>query len=310
MSETKRPGRKPTPAPERKDTGVSDALIVNDFSAANELAVARREAEARTRAVAQQLGYQLPADCTDPDLIQRDISANMRRSVEAVLQVGIGLRVLKEASPNWQNFVLRLEALSVDLTLAKRLMQAGTKFSQGATSHLVKAAGSQSKLLELLVLDDEQIQELELTGQTGELDLDDVARMSVKELRAALRETKAERQADQSILDKKQARIDKLERDLGRIDRLAPDDKLAHCQKLATEALRHADAILLGELRQRFIAVDHAAAERGTQTLFLAGLVGQLQSSLAELREEFGLPDVSRAADAELVAEVAQWAKS
>lgn len=301
--------RKATPAPARKDAAVSDALIAQDFSSANELSVMQRETEARTRAVAQQMGYQLPADCADPDLIQRDIAANMRRSVEAVLQVGQGLCVLKEACQRGQ-FLPRLEALGVEPRLAQRLMQAAARFSNAATSPLLKAAGSQSKLLELLVLDDEQIEELELTGQTGELDLDDVARMSVKELRAALREAKAERQADATLLDKRNARIDKLERDLGRIDRLKPDDKLAHCQKLATEAQRHASAILLGELRQRFIAVDHAADERGTQTLFLAGLVGQLQSELAALREEFSLPDVSRAADAELAAEVAQWAKS
>ena len=62
-------------------------------------------------------------------------------------------------------------------------------------------------------------------------------------------------------------------------------------------------------MRQRFIAVDNAALERGTQTLFLAGLVGQLHADLANLRQEFNLPDVSRAADAELAAEFEQWGK-
>ncbi len=57
------------------------------------------EQEASVRAIAIQLGYQLPADCTDPDLIQRDIAANMRRSVEACLEVGRGLQVLKAACP-------------------------------------------------------------------------------------------------------------------------------------------------------------------------------------------------------------------
>lgn len=51
-----------------------------------------------------------------------------------------------------------------------------------------------SKLVELLPLDDEQAEELAELGQTGELSLDDVARMSVKELRAAVRKVRAERE--------------------------------------------------------------------------------------------------------------------
>jgi hypothetical protein len=41
----------------------------------------------------------------------------------------------------------------------------------------------------------------------------------------------------------------------------------------------------------------------------MAGLLGQVQADLHALREEFALPDVSGAADAELVADMAQWAK-
>ncbi|MDF5882164.1 hypothetical protein P4052_31615 [Pseudomonas aeruginosa] len=61
----------------------------------HQMAALNTEHDNQVRAVAAQLGYQLPADCTDPDLIQRDIAANMRRSVEACLEVGRGLQVLK-----------------------------------------------------------------------------------------------------------------------------------------------------------------------------------------------------------------------
>jgi len=73
-------------------------------------------------------------------------------------------------------------------------MASAVKFSNTTTSSLLKAIGTESKLFEMLVLDDEQIEELELTGQTGELKLDDIAAMSVKELRAALREERAEKE--------------------------------------------------------------------------------------------------------------------
>ncbi|MGP8484689.1 hypothetical protein ACT2FY_01570 [Paraburkholderia fungorum] len=54
--------------------------------AARQLAAYQGEQDALVRATAAKIGYLLPADATDPDLIQRDISANMRRSVEACLR--------------------------------------------------------------------------------------------------------------------------------------------------------------------------------------------------------------------------------
>lgn len=193
------------------DPPAMDAEVVRtDLQAMDALVVAGQQQESRVRAVALQLGYQLPADCTDPDLIQRDIASNMRRSVEACLEVGRGLVVLKEACPHGQ-FIARLEVLGLERTVAARFMQAATKFSNVAsTHHLTKAIGNQTKLFEMLVLDDEQIEELELTGQTGDLSLDDVATMSVKELRTALRETREQAKAKDRLLADKNAKIDEL----------------------------------------------------------------------------------------------------
>lgn len=298
--------KKPTPAPVSKEVAVNGDVIAADFSAANELALITRETEARTRAVATQLGYQLPADCTDPDLIQRDIAANMRRSVEACLEVGRGLSVLKAACPHGE-FAARLEVLGVDKYVASRFMQSAAKFSKLPSNATLIAVGNQTKLFEMLVLDDEQIEELELTGQTGELSLDDIATMSVKELRAALREERQERQADQQLLEKKNAKIDQLERDKKRIAKLPADQVLADLKKEAAAVAADAEGAILGSLRQALIAVNNHA-DRGEQDVFMAGLVGQVQAQLNALRAEFDLPDVSNAADAQLASEVAQWA--
>lgn len=187
------------------------AIEVAMHQADNDTALTISQHAATVRAVAAQIGYQLPADCADPDLIQRDISANMRRSVEACLEVGRGLYVLKAACDHGQ-FMARLDVLGIDHTVAKRFMQSAVKFSNGATSHLLKAVGNQSKLFELLVLDDEQIEELELTGQTGELSLDDVATMSVKELRAKLREERAQHAATDKLLANTRGELDDVKR--------------------------------------------------------------------------------------------------
>ena len=264
------------------------------------------QAEQAARAIAQHLGYQLPADSADPDLIQRDIAANMRRSVEACLEVGRGLRVLKEACVHGE-FTARLDVLGIDKHVAARFMQSATKFSKLPSTATLKAIGNQTKLFEMLVLDDEQLEELELTGQTGELRLDEVATMSVKELRAALREARADAEANKELLDKKNQRIDKLERDRQRIARLPADAALAETQNEAAAILADALGAIRGNLRHALIALANAGDERGANTVFMAGLVGQLAAELALLREEFDLPDVSNAADLKLAAEVAQW---
>ena len=54
--------------------------------------------------------------------IQRDISANMRRSVEACLEVGRGLAVLKAACGHG-NFVARLDVLKqLDIPALRKIL--------------------------------------------------------------------------------------------------------------------------------------------------------------------------------------------
>lgn len=292
---------KPTPTAEIIDIPMNMEVLDQERSALNSLALITAQQDSAVRAIALQMGYQLPADCTDPDLIQRDISANMRRSVEACLEVGKGLRVLKEACAHG-SFVSRLDVLCIEPSIAVRFMQAASKFPKAAAPQLLKAAGNQAKLFEMLVLDDAQIQELELTGQTGELALDDVARMSHKELRRALREAKLEREATEKLIENKNKQIDKLSR---HIAKSTPDQVLLELQKESTALMNDALGCVRGQIRQVFIAIkNHTEADH---SVFMAGLLGQLQADITALREEFNLPDVSNAADAALAAEVAQW---
>jgi hypothetical protein len=301
--------RNQTPAPESKETPANLAAIAQDFQAANELAAIAMESSERARAVALQVGYQLPGDCIDPDLIQRDIAANMRRSVEACLEVGRGLATLKAACGHG-NFTARLDVLGMDVYVASRFIQSAKKFSNlRSTANLTQAIGNQTKLFEMLVLDDEQIAELEQDGQTGALTIDDVATMSVKELRAALREAKAEKQASDQLLEKKNQQIDKLEREKQRIALLKPDEVLAEIKTEATRIAADALGAIRGGVRQALLKLQEVP-EGSAQTAFAAGLIGELQAEINALREEFYLPDVSNASERELAAEVAQWANA
>lgn len=211
------------------------------------LAIEDQQMQARVRAVALQVGYQLPGDCIDPDLIQRDIAANMRRSVEACLEVGRGLSALKAACPHG-SFMARLDVLGIESRVAQRFMQSAVKFSNAAlTTHLAKAIGNQTKLFEMLVLDDEEIEELALTGESGELKLDDIATMSVKELRSALRQSKQDHKYASEQQGKERERAEKAEKALKaggpkappplseRLEEITED--IDKTQKAASEAL-------------------------------------------------------------------------
>lgn len=273
--------------------GSAMALMQSD-AASTQLALAQRQSA--VRAVAERVGYQL--DTTDPDLIQRDIAANMRRSVEACLEVGRGIRVLKEACEH-REFVARLESLGVDYSVAQRFMQAAGKFATSRT--LTNAAGGQSKLFEMLVLNDEQIEELELTGQTGELDLDDVARMSVKELRAAVRKERNEASKQKNRAERQEAVNAELHEEVRLIKHLPPDEELVRVQKEAVEIQAELQGMLQGRLRQALIALNNSDPD---QSLFMGGMVGQLMSDLTMLRDEFSLAEVGGEP------EWARWAKA
>jgi uncharacterized protein YukE len=275
------------------EPALDQARIDNAASHAREIALLGQQREATVRAIAEQIGYQLPADATDPDLIQRDIAANMRRSVEAVLEVGRGLVVLKAACEHG-SFMKRLDVLGVEPRVAQRFMASAAKFSNAASTPLLAAAGSQTKLFELLVLDDEQIEELQLTGQTGELALDDIATMSVKELRAALREAREEATATEDLLTKKNKQIDKLQGDARRLKRAEPDEVV---EQLLRELQEHYNAVLggiRGTLRAGIEQVIVHDQEHDTNnTVLLAGVLGQITAEVQAIRDMFGIPDAT-----------------
>jgi hypothetical protein len=297
-------GRKPTPTATALNLPMNEQAIKDDVQSLNQLALVTAQHDSAVRAVALQMGYQLPADCTDPDLIQRDISINMRRSVEACLEVGKGLRVLKEACGHG-NFMARIDVLGIDVHVASRFVSAAVKFSNLRTyANLTNGITTQNKLFEMIALDGDQLEELELTGQTGELALDDVATMSVKELRHAVREARADKEAGDKLLADKNAKIDKLSR---HINKATPDQVLLEIQKEATALMNDALGCVRGQIRQAFTAIKNHTED--DHSVFMAGLLGQLQADVTALREEFNLPDVSNAADQELASEVAQWAK-
>lgn len=131
----------------------------------------------------------------------------MSQSAEAMLELGKRLLQMKEAEPHG-DFLDCLRAIGIEPRIAQHVMRSALKFSEDAKtfSHLGRA-----KLYELAFLDDQEIKELADGGTVAGLQLDDVDRMSVRELRAALRDARAEKEAADQLLDKKNRKIDELD---------------------------------------------------------------------------------------------------
>ena len=157
----------------------------------------------------------------------------------------------------------------------------------------MKAAGNQTKLFELLVLDDDEVEELALTGQTGELKLDDIACMSVKELRKALREARADNQADKELLAEKNAALDAERARRLFLENGPPDAALAELKKDVDTLFNATRGAITGQLRQALLALNNHDPRREDRPLaYMAGVIAQLSRDLLILRDEFDLPAI------------------
>jgi hypothetical protein len=183
---------------------VDDGAISTATAAANELAAIDIEAHHKTARLAVQLGYDGPLE---PDMLQFAVAQHLRQTVEAALGAGRALLLLKERVP-YGDFLRRLEQLGVAARAGQKLMQAALKFSTRPTTAI--AAGTPTKLLELLVLDDEDLQQLETDGSVLGIELDDIQRMGARELRLKLREAREDLAAKDDLVTAKNKKIDDL----------------------------------------------------------------------------------------------------
>lgn len=296
-------GRKPNAlTPAQAEPRMNDVAFERRENAARELVRIQDEANDNARALAVQLQYEGPLTVA---ALEDQVRLYQRRTAEACMFLGASLLLLKEITPHGE-FTQRAEALGLSARMARKYMSAAIKFSRGGNvAQLVGKVDTQTKLLELVALDDEDLDVLAEGGTVRGITLDKVETMNTSELRRALREAEKEKLATEKRLEVLSRQRDEAEARAAQIAVLPPDEALAELQREATRRLTDAQGAVRGGLRMALIALKNHDEDN---TLFAAGLVGQLAADLAALRDEFGLPDATTAADAELMREVAQWA--
>ncbi len=204
------------------------------------------EIQNHTKAVAglaTQLGYE---GALTVGALEDEIRFFQQRTVEAVMELGKRLLILKEITPHGE-FNKRVEMLNFTPRMAQKFMSAVLKFSKTNSSSLLQKAGNQTKLLELVTLDDDEIQVIEQGGSIGEVSLDSIETMSVRELKDELRKIKADKEAGDLLLQKKDQKINELDAKLTKLQSPAQIKKRAESEEqlIAAKALEEATSACL-----------------------------------------------------------------
>lgn len=147
-----------------------------------------------------------------PEVLTMQIQGLIEQTGRTLFQIGARLMALRVQLPAAE-YKAVLASLNMAPKSATRMMSAAMKCvdSNGATRDTLLSL-PQAKVLELVTLDDEKLDELEKTGGIGQLalELDEIDRMSPTELRAKLRRAELDLAAKDKVLAKKGQEIDRL----------------------------------------------------------------------------------------------------
>lgn len=275
------------------------ALRQAEEPAANEVALvnaadARAALATQANQVMDAIGYDL---AYDRERVVQEASFYMARSAEAMLEAGKRLIVLKEHEPHGEFLAIVQERLQMSPRTAQVMMQAAVKYLDPQITSKAQApallALGKTKLIELMTEELDDLSSLAEGGTLAGLDLDDIQRMSSRELREKLREERAESEAKDKVIADKNAVADKLRTQLQRVKKLPPDDVLQQLLKETASCLYDVRGAINGGLRQAFLALArHHETHGGDSLVAMAGMAGQLRADLAALIDEFSLPEV------------------
>lgn len=259
----------------------ANPIIQAEITAQDDATTALIARDAGAAALARQLHYDGPLD---PDVLEQGVADGLNRAQSEVFNAGQRLLLLKQqCAPG--DFHARLERIGIGDRAARKVMAIALRFSNRPTL----AGLNKCKLIELSVLDDDEIAQLAEDGSVGEITLDSIDRMSVRELRAKLRESDERIKAKDKVAEQTSAAIQELREQLAGRPRQTLAEGIAEAmQKLSAEALLCVGQVLA--LRGRAAEVFELTGDRDpVARLAVAGAIGQAQAALRTLADDLGL---------------------
>lgn len=219
-----------------------------------------------------------------------------RKTLEGMFELGRALIVLKEHTEHGRFREIAENDLGLHTREVTRLMNATRRF---ASPQMQKSAPrlmelGKSKLLELLVEEDDTLAELADGGDINGHTLDDVDRMTVKELRLALREARDTAEAKDKVIADKNAKIDQLAEKVAKKQSAADEPKP---EDVGSELVFRMESIAVGARSDisRFAELFEQLEAHGQAHGFnfqptMAGCLNQIMMDVQRLRDRFGLP--------------------
>ena len=215
-------------------------------------AKASKKQEINTRFLEEGETYNLMVCLEKAKMYQEQMASGM-------LGLGAQLLLLK-ANEAHGNFLAAIEELGLAERSARYAMEAALKFGNRQTSADLNILGKE-KIRALTVLDDDDAQDLVNGDEVDGLgDIDDVAKMTVRELKKALRELRNERtktqnehekqlEAVEEVVRRKEGKISELEMELAGKQ---PPTK----QELAQRSLEEIRREMIGRLSSMSATLD------------------------------------------------------
>lgn len=216
------------------------------------------------------------------------------KTLEGMFELGKTLIVLKEHTEHGRFREIVEAEFGIKGSETARLIRATQRF---ATPQMQKAQPKliglgKSKLLELLVEDDETLVELANGGDINGNTLDDVDRMTIKELRLALREAREDSKAKDKVMSEKNAKIDELAEKLAKNKNKQPKPadvaRELSAQLASVEVSARSEISKLKDIFDGLMA--HKEAYGSDHTALMVGAINQLILDCEILRGQYLLP--------------------
>lgn len=217
----------------------------------------------------------------------------MAQSAEAMLEAGKRLVILKEHEPHGEFEAIVREQIGLPERTAQRMMQSAVKYLSPKLAAKAPALAllGKTKLFELMTEDDESLAELADGGTIAGLELDDIDRMSSRELRKALREAREDVTAKSQVIADKSSKIDALQTKMKKIQRESPDQIFQQARKEVAELEGEIEEQIRVQLRSAFKQLADRALLADTQDHieFAASQLDLLDRALLQIRAELGI---------------------
>ena len=220
----------------------------------------------------------------------------VRRTMEDMFELGRALVVIKEHTEHGRFTEIINTEFGLHEREARRLMNATLRFIDPKMKQVQPKLMDlgKSKLLELLVEDDDSLIELVDGGDINGHTLDDIDRMTRNELRAALRESRETAEAKDKVIADKNKKVDELAEKLAKKQTGAKEPK---AEDVGSDLLMMLSSLEVGirsqvsRLKELFDQLNaHREAHGINHTAKMVGTLNQIILDCETLRENYALP--------------------